>query len=128
MSIPKNHQVETNTTYTHTIWLDAKIWDENNDSKQAQKKFREHFGRCNFVTNTTDCEKVINKSVDGTTFVLIVSGQIGSRFVPEIHENPKYSSIYVYCGNTTEHEKWAIKYEKVSCFLLLSVFIIVSFI
>jgi len=109
------------------IWLDANV-SENEDGKNTQRKLNRNFGRCIFVTSTTNCEKAVEKSFEKTKIVLIVSGQIGSNFVPQIHDNPKYSSIYVYCGDINRHRRWADNFTKVRCFIILSVFIIISFI
>ncbi len=107
------------------MWLDASIFDER--GKETQHQLCHNFGRCKFVETTKECQTTIDKSMPDTNFVLIVSGQLGSQIVPLIYENSKIWSIYVYCGNVDEHKKWANNYPKVKCFLILSIFIIISF-
>ncbi len=108
------------------IWLDADAYGDSN--KVAGRRLSKKFGRCKFLTSTEECQKVIHQNSGGTKYVLIVSGQLGSTYVPKIHNNSSFSSIYVYCGNTEAHKEWAKNFSEVRCFLILSVFIIVSFI
>jgi hypothetical protein len=127
MAASNQHQQKDKTVDIHAVWLDAHVYD-NEDNKKAQKQLSKNFGRCRLFTSTKECQQVIDQCLGDTTFVLIVSGQLGSEFVPKIHENPRYSSIYVYCQNIEAHKKWAYGYSKVRCFLILYVLIIVLFI
>jgi hypothetical protein len=54
--------------------------------------------RINFITNLKE-KKVF----------MGLSGFLGQTTVPIIHDKPEVSTIYIFCGNKTRHEKWAQK-------------------
>jgi hypothetical protein len=58
------------------------------------------------------CENYIK---DNTTYqlILIVSGQLGQKIVPRIHEFKQVVSIYVYCRDKSTNEKWSCNFSKV---------------
>ena len=92
------------------IWLDPNVFDENN--RVTQKDLRDNFGRCNFYEDAKECQRHIERHINGQ-FVLIVSGQLGSKLVPLIYDRSNVESIYVYCLQREIHEQWAKNYGKV---------------
>jgi tetratricopeptide (TPR) repeat protein len=48
-----------------------------------------------------------------TRLFLISSGAFGETTVPTVHDKPHVSTIYIFCGNKTRHEKWAQQWPKV---------------
>jgi tetratricopeptide (TPR) repeat protein len=69
----------------------------------------------NHVDIFTDCDKFVDfvtKMKDIKAFI-IVSGSLGQNIVPKIHDMSCIQYIYVFDGNTSEHEQWAKEWSKV---------------
>ncbi len=45
--------------------------------------------------------------------ILIVSGQLGRKLVPQIHHLRQLSSIYVFCMDKQANERWTRQFTKV---------------
>jgi hypothetical protein len=59
------------------------------------------------------CEEYIRSTPKDDRIVLIVSGQLGQKIVPRIHQLRQISSVYVYCINKKQNEQWAQQFSKV---------------
>jgi hypothetical protein len=96
------------------FWLDASV--NNDDNLAAQKKLRSIINQLKTFDDAEEFMARIRRICEGDRTVLIVSGQLGSIVVPEIHRLPQVSSIYVYCMNKAANEKWSRSYSKVCAY------------
>jgi hypothetical protein len=94
------------------IWLDAHINPryENHALVLAQLQ---HF--VHFILPITDSDRCLDfiSDISHEKIFLIVSGSLGEKLVPLIHNLNQIDSIYVYCESKSKHEKWALKEKKV---------------
>ncbi|CAF4436489.1 unnamed protein product, partial [Didymodactylos carnosus] len=102
-SMPK-----TNDEFVHLVWLAANSENNIQIKIELQNLYR------SFDTfDTIDrCDAYIRENRE-KTIVLIVSGRFGREIVPRIHDLSQLKSIYVFCMDKAEHEKWAKHYKKV---------------
>ena len=84
---------------------------------QAQDLFRQ-FYNVEIFTDGDDCHRFI-KSKSNKSFIIIVSGRLSRTLVPEIHELPHISAIYIYCQDQVRHSEWSKNFAKVRRLLLL---------
>ncbi len=91
------------------IWLDANP-QEGRDSEQ---KLRSIINRLNKFQTVKQCQEYIENRTEKDRLILITSGQLGRELVPAIHHFRQITSIYVYCMDKKENEKWASKFIKV---------------
>jgi len=102
----------TNMTAIQFSWLDANMYNDQN--KQLLKKIRDMTGECMEFVEEDECKRFLGRGVnDPRQFILIVSGQLGEKVVPDIHSRSNILSIYIYCGWREKHEKWSKTYNKV---------------
>ena len=94
------------------IWLDASA--NIHGVRNAEQQLRSIINNLRKFQNVEECQKYIEDSSDSDRFVLVVSGQFGQQIVRCIHPFRQVVSIYVYCMNMEAHEKWALKFRKVS--------------
>ena len=95
------------------VWLDAKIHDDIN--KEFRSRIREINPQSVAFTNQDECLKFLGTNQnDFNRFILIVSGVLAEKLVPELHQRKDILSIYVYCAHISKHEGWSRQYEKVN--------------
>jgi hypothetical protein len=125
MAGPGEHANRIQVIHLPLVWLDPNVHDENN--AVTRRDLKNNFGRCAFYDDAKECKLHTERHTADTKYVLIVSGQLGSKLVPLIHDRSNIESIYVYCLQKEIHEQWAIAYAKVRYFLILSIPIIIWF-
>lgn len=103
---------ENNIEGTYVIWLDSSV-DILEENRIAQQKIRSITGHLKLFENIQDCERYLNQASINDRILLIVSGRLGKEIVPRIHHYRQIFSIYVYCGDKTQHEEWAKHFQKV---------------
>ena len=98
--------------YVSLIWLDASV-----NTSQENVKLRKELELLNdefkAFEKFEECRVFIRQNKTGCRIILIVSGRIGQQIIDEIHELSQLMTIFVYCGNKVENEKWAKNYKKV---------------
>lgn len=103
---------ENNLEGTYVIWLDSSV-DILEENRIAQQKIRSITGHLKLFENIQDCERYLSQASINDRILLIVSGRLGKEIVPRIHNYRQIFSIYVYCGDKTQHEEWAKHFQKV---------------
>lgn len=103
---------ENNLEGTYVIWLDSSV-DILEENRIAQQQIRSITGHLKLFENIQDCERYLNQASINDRILLIVSGRLGKEIVPRIHHYRQIFSIYVYCGDKTQHEEWAKHFQKV---------------
>jgi tetratricopeptide (TPR) repeat protein len=95
------------------LWLDGSIDEKNNDDyRNSITKLRQVVNTVNTFTDANECIEFINGIKEETIF-MISSGAFGQTTVPTVHDKPQISTIYIFCGNKSRHEKWAQQWPKV---------------
>ncbi|CAF3618835.1 unnamed protein product [Rotaria sp. Silwood1] len=89
------------------VWLDATVFSP--DNTKAQEQLRAKYPDFWPFIDKDECHRFIQRS--SNPLILIVSGALGAKLVPEIHQSDQVSSIYVYCGNVAAHKQWADDYK-----------------
>ncbi len=115
MSATNNSEIFSHNDRTQTsalIWLDACV-DTNKENKQAQEELRSIISYFKTFEDLNQCQQFILSILSHNRIVLIVSGQLGRKLVPEIHQFQQLSLIYVYCMNKEINEQWAKDFPKV---------------
>ncbi len=110
-SIPSIQQKQNLETY-FLIWLDATV-NSSEENVEAQQQLRKSINHLTTFDDDNDCEEYIRSVPKEDRIVLIVSGQLGQKIVPRIHQLRQIFSIYVYCMNKKQNEQWAQEFSKV---------------
>ncbi len=98
------------------IWLDVTV-NTSEENIEAQQQLRTSINHLTTFDDENECEEYIRSISKDDRIVLIVSGQLGQQFVPRIHQLQQIFSIYVYCMNKIENEKWTPNFNKVRMFI-----------
>ncbi|CAF1092531.1 unnamed protein product [Rotaria magnacalcarata] len=101
------------STSLQLVWLDANIHRDIN--REFWTKIREIYPEAMKFDDQDECLRFLGYGVDDPRrFILIVSGIIAEKLVPDIQRRENILSIYVYCANIFKHEEWSRQYEKVT--------------
>ncbi len=107
---PAAYGIDLESVYL--IWLDASA-DLSAENIGTQKQLRSIIHNFKTFLNVQDCEQYINEKTNYDRIFLIVSGRLGRKIVPCIHQLRQIFSIYVYCQDKQRNEEWANKFTKV---------------
>lgn len=95
------------------IWLDTNIDEKNNvEWRKTISQFRDIVHNIKTFTDGEECIKFINSMHDENTCV-IISGSLGQRTVPRIHDLSHVDSIFIFCNNKSLHETWSKEWSKI---------------
>ncbi|CAF1532749.1 unnamed protein product [Didymodactylos carnosus] len=97
------------------LWLDANV-NTSNNNLITQKKLRAAVNFLRTFNNPNDCAEWMQRrqvTAADDKIILIVSGELGRDFVPEIHELPQLIAVFVYCMDKVANEQWAKNHSKV---------------
>jgi hypothetical protein len=111
-SLPNTKKQDENVETYCLIWLDASV-NNSQENVQAQKQLRASINHLITFEDDQRCLCYIESVPKDDRIVLIVSGKLGQIIVPKIIQFRQITSIYVYCINRKENEKWAQHYTKV---------------
>jgi len=94
------------------ILLDANLNLNTNDNNSLIIRFQ-HL--VNLILSFHDPDQCIDfiSDIKNEKIFLIVTGSLGQNIVPLINNFHQIDSIYVYCSNKSNHEKWANKEKKI---------------
>ncbi len=94
------------------IWLDATV-NISKENIRAQQQLRTSINHLRIFEDDNECEEYIRSIPKEDRIVLIVSGGLGQKIVPHIHQLRQVFSIYVYCMNKKKNQQWAQQFSKV---------------
>lgn len=124
-STKKAESISTATEKSPTfslIWLDIGAKDDD----ETQGKLVSIIDQQLLTFETAHgCEQYVRES-DGEQITLLVSGQLGVKLLPRIHDLAQIVTIYIYCVDRKKHKAWASQYSKVTLFESLDMFILHS--
>jgi hypothetical protein len=107
----QNNTIEINSL----IWLDTEV-NKNVENRHAQQQLHSMIYNFKSFEDPHECQEYIQRAPTNYRIVLIVSGTLGRRVVPYIHDLKQISSIYIYCVDKQKNEQWAQQYHKVRQF------------
>lgn len=94
------------------VWLDAQV-NSTDENRQVQKCLRNLVCQLTVFDRENECRTYIESLSIEQKILLIISGQLGQIFVPQIHQLQQIFSIYVYCRNKQLNEQWSKSYPKI---------------
>jgi hypothetical protein len=109
-SILPQHKQNLETYFL--IWLDAAV-NSSEENVEAQQQLRTSINHLTTFDDDNGCEEYIRSVSKHDRIILIVSGQLGQKLVPRIHQLQQIFAIYVYCMNKKQNEHWAQEFSKV---------------
>ncbi|CAF3663787.1 unnamed protein product [Adineta steineri] len=93
------------------LWLDAS--SSTKEGRDTEPKLRSIINHFKKFQDITQCQNYIYERSTKERVVMIVSGRLGREIVPSIHRVRQVISIYVYCMDKEDNEKWARNYKKI---------------
>ncbi|CAM2727274.1 unnamed protein product [Rotaria socialis] len=94
------------------FWLDEAIDISSTDCQYTLGELRKVVNSVTICTEAQVCQNFIEKVRDEQIFV-IVSGTLGHKIVPLVHQYVRLDSIYIFCGEPLKHKEWAQKWPKI---------------
>jgi tetratricopeptide (TPR) repeat protein len=94
------------------IWLDSHINENNEDCRNTISQLRRAVNNVNKFADSGECIEFIN-SISNEKACMIISGALGERIVPQVHDMPQVDSIFIFCNNKERHEQWAKDWPKI---------------
>jgi hypothetical protein len=95
------------------VWLDGSIDEENNDDcRNSITKLQQVVNNLSIFTDADECIDFVANTKEEKIF-MIVSGTNSQVIVPMVQDIPSVSSVYIFCENKIQHEKWAKQWSKV---------------
>jgi len=94
------------------IWLDSNINNKSSDYHNTITALRRVVNTINTYTDSAECIRFIENMGDEKACMLI-SGSVGQRIVPRIHDMSQVDSIFIFCSDKAKHEQWAKEWPKI---------------
>ncbi|CAF1340036.1 unnamed protein product, partial [Rotaria sordida] len=115
-AIPSTNVFHTKSDEMHLeifclVWLDP--GSSTNDDHDTEQQLRSIINHLKKFHDVSQCQKYIDERSPKERVIMVVSGQLGRKIVPSIHNLRQVISIYVYCFDKKRNEQWACKYAKV---------------
>ncbi len=104
---------ENNLEISSLVWLDGSV-NTLQESIDAQHRLRLVIEHLKAFEDENDCEQYIKSLSESERIALIVSGTLGQKIVPRVHQQQQIVAIYVYCGDKLKNEPWTKEFPKVS--------------
>ena len=95
------------------IWLDNNIDENSADYRNTMQQLRH---AVNSINTYTDGEKVawnFWRQMVEEKICMIISGSLGQRIVPHVHDMSQVDSIFIFCSIKECHEVWAKEWPKI---------------
>ncbi|CAF2978269.1 unnamed protein product [Rotaria socialis] len=112
MTVPRFSASLCNNQHFVLVWLDVRITDYNQDSINTLHELKRVVGVINTFVDIDSCTDFI-KSTENEKIFMIVSGSLGQTIVPLIHEKSQVTSIYIFCGDRSNHVDWVKAWSKI---------------
>ena len=108
---------EQNLRYFTLVWLNDDKFDSPSEIYSLETVLFEDCDRLKAVKIFCDPNECIGyiKDMENEPVVLIIAGRFARHLVPDIHDFPQLSTIYVHCKpeNKSRNEEWTKLYKKV---------------
>jgi tetratricopeptide (TPR) repeat protein len=96
----------------HLIWLDNNIDDNSTDCRNTITQLQCAVNTINTFTDGEDCIQFIDSMGDEKA-CMIISGSLGQKIVPRVHQMSHVDSIFIFCDSQQYHEQWAKAWSKI---------------
>ncbi|CAF1051582.1 unnamed protein product [Adineta ricciae] len=96
----------------HLIWLDESICDDNEDCYYTTAHLRSIACDLKSYSNVDECVLFIETMKDRKVYI-IISGSLGQKVVPQIHDMSQIDTIFIFCGIEQRHKEWTREWSKV---------------
>ncbi|CAF1343759.1 unnamed protein product [Rotaria sp. Silwood1] len=93
------------------VWLDSEA-NKSEDNLFIQQNLFRAFDNVEIHEEEDECQQFI-QSKPKVPFLIIVSGRLSRKIIPNIHELQQISGIYIFCLNKSRHEEWSQQYPKI---------------
>jgi len=104
---------ENNVEISSLVWLDSSV-NTLQESIDAQHRLRLVVEHLKAFEDEDGCKHYIKSLPESERIALIVSGALGQKIVPRVHQQQQIVAIYVYCGDKLKNEPWTKPFPKVS--------------
>ncbi|CAF4328602.1 unnamed protein product, partial [Adineta steineri] len=94
------------------VWLDLKV-DKSEQNQTLQKRLRQYTTSLVTFNDLELCEQWIKTRLNDEKILFIVSGALGRKILPNIHQLKSIVAIYVFCLRPQYHITWTKDYAKV---------------
>ncbi|CAM4876627.1 unnamed protein product [Rotaria socialis] len=109
-----SHEVTLLTNDFQTIWLDNHIEDIKEADYVLRKPDLGHLIEyLKIYKDFEACQQYIDSLDNADKVFLIVSGSLGEKMLPSIHELAQIVCIYIFCVDIHKHQEWAKKFSKI---------------
>ncbi|CAF4116876.1 unnamed protein product [Adineta steineri] len=108
---PSNIEMEYLETFI-LVWLDLKV-DKSEQNQTLQKRLRQYTTSLVTFNDLELCEQWIKTRLNDEKILFIVSGALGRKILPNIHQLKSIIAIYVFCLRPQYHITWTKDYSKV---------------
>jgi hypothetical protein len=97
------------------VWLDGLISNNVDEPDYLNRKTElgNLIDHLHVFNNIDGCLEYFSTLDISDKALFIVSGSIGERTLPQLHEHTQIICVYIFCNNTIEHREWANRYLKV---------------
>ena len=96
------------------IWVDARLHSDqplDEDTEHSRAALHQIVNSVKLFDTSDKCIHFINDTIKDEKVFLIVSGSIGQDLVPQIEDDHRLDSIYIFCWDKSKHEQWANKQQ-----------------
>ncbi|CAF1180695.1 unnamed protein product [Adineta steineri] len=108
---PSNIEMEYLETFI-LVWLDLKV-DNSEQNQTLQKRLRQYTTSLVTFNDLELCEQWIKTRLNDEKILFIVSGALGRKILPNIHQVKSIIAIYVFCLRPQYHITWTKDYSKI---------------
>ena len=97
---------------TLLIWLDSNIDESAPNYQNTIGQLRGAMNSVKVFTEIDACVKYLS-SISNSKVFMVISGGLGEKIVPQIHDLDQVDTIFIFCSNRAYHEKWAKNWSKI---------------
>ncbi len=94
------------------IWLSDDIDKSDVKFQNAIIQLRRFANIINIFTDPDQCVDFLSEITNEKAYILI-SGILGQRIVPLIHDISQLDLVYIFCENTSQEKQWVQEWSKV---------------
>ncbi|CAF1319918.1 unnamed protein product [Adineta ricciae] len=112
MSKRSSQLTKSNLEIFSIVWLDTSVnlIQENLD---VQQRIRATINHLEIFSTRDECEQYIRSVHFDDQIIFIVDRQSSQDIVPDIHQLPQISSIYIYCLDKQKYDPWTKSFSKI---------------
>ncbi|CAF0977434.1 unnamed protein product [Adineta ricciae] len=94
------------------VWLDSNIDENAPDWKNSIAQLQRFVNNINTFTDMNTCLEFL-QSITDEKICMICSGILGKRMVPRVHSMSQIDSIFIFCHDQEQHDRWIHSWSKI---------------